>query len=85
MAAMVSPLLSDAEIVATQACYRPVTRDGLPMLGALPGIEGAYIATGHNVWGILNAPASGEALASLILDGQARGTDLSPFDPGRLS
>ena len=54
-------------------------------MGAMPGIEGAYIATGHSVWGILNAPASGEALAGLILDGQARGTDLSPYDPRRLS
>jgi glycine/D-amino acid oxidase-like deaminating enzyme len=37
------------------------------------------------VWGILNAPATGEALAELILDGAARSTDLSPFDPARLA
>ena len=85
IAGMLSPLLSDADTVAAQACYRPVTRDGLPVMGAMPGIEGAYIATGHSVWGILNAPASGEALAGLILDGQARNTDLSPFDPCRFS
>jgi glycine/D-amino acid oxidase-like deaminating enzyme len=85
MASMLSPLLSDADTVAAQACYRPVTRDGLPVMGAMPGIEGAYIATGHSVWGILNAPASGEALAELILDGPARGTDLSPYDPRRFS
>ena len=83
MAGMLSPLLSDADIVAAQACYRPVALDGLPVMGAIQGIDGAYIATGHSVWGILNAPASGEALAGLILDGQARGTDLSPFDPRR--
>jgi len=85
IAGMLSPLLSDADTVAAQACYRPVTRDGLPVMGAMPGIEGAYIATGHSVWGILNAPASGEVLAGLILDGQARNTDLSPFDPCRFS
>ena len=60
------------DIVAAQACYRPVMLDGLPVMGAIPGIEGAYIATGHSVWGILNAPASGEALAGLILEGQGR-------------
>ena len=32
-----APALADAEIIAAQACYRPVTRDGLPLLGCLPG------------------------------------------------
>ena len=59
-------------------------RDGLPLIGSVPGTRGAYVATGHGVWGILNAPATGEAIAELILDGAARTTDLSPFDPARL-
>jgi len=42
------------------------------------------VATGDNVWGILNAPATGEALAELIADGVASSTDLTPFDPMRL-
>nr|WP_312014888.1 FAD-dependent oxidoreductase [Bradyrhizobium sp. AUGA SZCCT0169] len=50
----------------------------------LPEVEGVYVATGHSVWGILNAPATGEALAELIADGAARSTDLRPFDPTRL-
>jgi hypothetical protein len=32
-----------------------VTQDGLPLIGRVPQIEGVYVATGHNVWGILNA------------------------------
>ena len=79
-----SPVLGQAKIVARQACYRPVTRDGLPLIGCVPGVAGAYIATGHSVWGILNAPATGEAMAELIIDGAARTVDLSPFDPARL-
>ena len=47
-------------------------------------VENAYVATGHSVWGILNAPATGEAMAELIADGTARTTNLSPFDPARL-
>ena len=43
------------------------------------------MATGHGVWGILNAPATGEAVAELILDGAAGTIDLSPFDPARLA
>jgi glycine/D-amino acid oxidase-like deaminating enzyme len=78
-----APALAQAEIVAAQACYRPVTRDGLPLIGRVPTVEGLYVATGHSVWGILNAPATGEAMAELILEGQARTIDISAFDPGR--
>ena len=71
-------------MLARQACYRPVTQDGLPLIGAVPGVAGAYVATGHSVWGILNAPATGEALAQLIVDRAVNTVDLSPFDPARL-
>ena len=77
-----SPAFRAERIIARQACFRPVTQDGLPLIGKVG--EGAYVATGHSVWGILNAPATGEALAELIADGAARRTDLTPFDPARL-
>jgi glycine/D-amino acid oxidase-like deaminating enzyme len=80
----ISHTLASSRIVARQACFRPITRDGLPLIGRAAGIEGAYIATGHSVWGILNAPATGEAMAELICDGAAHTVNLSPFDPARL-
>jgi glycine/D-amino acid oxidase-like deaminating enzyme len=79
-----SPVFRPDRIIARQACFRPVTEDGLPLIGKVRQLDGAYVATGHNVWGILNAPATGEALAELIADGVARTTDLTPFDPARL-
>ena len=79
-----SPAFRAERIIARQACFRPVTEDGLPLIGKVPGSTGAYIGTGHNVWGILNAPATGEALAELVAHGIADATDLTPFDPGRL-
>jgi glycine/D-amino acid oxidase-like deaminating enzyme len=33
---------------------------------------------------MLNAPATGEAMSELILDGAARHVDLAPFAPERL-
>jgi glycine/D-amino acid oxidase-like deaminating enzyme len=78
-----SPVLAESPILARQACYRPVTARGLPLIGPVPGVAGAFVATGHSVWGILNAPATGEALAELIVDGAARTVDLSAFAPGR--
>ena len=80
----ISPALAAAPIRVRQACFRPVTEDGLPLIGAVPGIDGAYVATGHSVWGMLNAPATGEAMSELILDGAAHHVDLAPFAPGRL-
>jgi glycine/D-amino acid oxidase-like deaminating enzyme len=79
-----SPVFGPERIVARQACFRPVTQDGLPLIGRVPQTEGAYVATGHNVWGILNAPATGEALAELIAEGVSSSTDLTLFDPIRL-
>ena len=79
-----SPVFATAKVLASQACHRPVTQDSLPLIGAIPGLAGAYVATGHSVWGILNAPATGEAMAELIADGAARTVDLAPFDPARL-
>jgi len=80
----VSPAFRQDRISARQACFRPITQDYVPLIGKAPGVAGAYVATGHNVWGILNAPATGEALSELIADGAARSTDLAPFDPARL-
>lgn len=79
-----SPRFCTEKIIARQACFRPVTQDGLPLIGRVPQSEGLYVATGHNVWGILNAPATGEALAELIADGAARSVELAAFDPIRL-
>jgi glycine/D-amino acid oxidase-like deaminating enzyme len=84
MTASFAPGFAAAEVISAQACYRPVARDGLPLIGPVRGLAGAYVATGHSVWGMLNAPATGEALADLIVDGASPTVDLAPFDPARL-
>ncbi|MEM7405229.1 MAG: FAD-dependent oxidoreductase [Pseudomonadota bacterium] len=85
VAARLSSHLATAEIVRQQACYRPIVADGLPLLGAIEGYAGAYVATAHNCWGILNAPGSGLAMAELIVEGEASTVDLRPFTPSRAS
>jgi glycine/D-amino acid oxidase-like deaminating enzyme len=84
-AGRVSTTLAEARIVRRQACYRPVTDDGLPLIGRVPGLRGAYVATGHGPWGILNAPATGLAMAELVADGLVSLVDLRAFDPARLT
>jgi glycine/D-amino acid oxidase-like deaminating enzyme len=82
-AARVSTTLAAAAITRRQACYRPVTDDGLPLIGRIPGVTNAYVATGHGPWGMLNAPATGFALAELIVTGVSATIDLRAFDPQR--
>lgn len=84
IAERLSPLFRAERILARQACFRPVTHDGLPLIGKVPRSEGLYVATGHNVWGILNSPATGEAIAELIVEGATQSIDLAPFDSMRL-
>ena len=39
MCRALSPVLGEAKVLARQACYRPVTRDGLPLIGRVAGVE----------------------------------------------
>src|SRR5207245_958163 len=48
----VSTRLASARVTRRQACYRPVTDDGLPLIGRVPRVAGAYVATGHGPWGM---------------------------------
>ena len=68
-----------------QACMRPCPEDGLPSMGEVPGVAGAFISAGHNCWGILWGPISGKAMAEAVADGKASSVDLRAFDPGRFT
>lgn len=72
-------LLEGLEAHTKQVCYWPETPDGLPFIGAIPNVSGAYLAAGHSVWGILQGPITGKAVAELIVDGKASSLDLTDF------
>jgi len=64
-----------------RACARPLSADGLPLLGRAPGHDDAFVAAGHGPWGISLGPASARMVADLVLgrgDGPPRA-----FDPAR--
>ncbi|XP_031486816.1 putative oxidoreductase TDA3 [Nymphaea colorata] len=75
--------VGSATVEAEQACFLPCTTDGQPVIGQVPNVKGLYVATGHSCWGILNGPATGAAVAELVLDGQSAIVDLKPFSPLR--
>ena len=80
----IAPVLQSAPVTHRQACYRPICADAMPIMGACEPLDGVYIATGHNCWGMLNAPASGLAMSELVLDGAPKCVDLAPFHPHRV-
>lgn len=60
---------------------RPVTPDGLPLVGATKA-PNVYTNGGHGMWGIILGPLSGKMLAKQIVTGEVDPT-IAPFDPLR--
>lgn len=73
-----APSLESAEIVQHTACLRPVSSDGMPILGALPGYDGLFAANGAGKKGILLSPVMGRMVAGAIT-GQV-GRDAIPVE-----
>jgi D-amino-acid dehydrogenase len=66
------------------AGLRAMTPDGLPVLGRLPGWSNVYVATGHSMLGMTLGPASGDAIAELIVTGNSP-DHMKSFDPARFA
>jgi D-amino-acid dehydrogenase len=80
----VAPGLAQAKLLEVRVGMRPYTRDRMPVLGQVPGVEGVLLATGHGSTGLQLGPWSGKLVAEMAL-GQTPQTqvDLSPFSVAR--
>ncbi|MFT4030033.1 MAG: FAD-binding oxidoreductase [Protaetiibacter sp.] len=65
-----------------QAGTRATSPDDLGILGEVPGLEGAVLATGFGHHGFMHAVPAAEILVDL-LEGRTPAIDPSPMDPGR--
>lgn len=61
-----APSLANLRIAEQWSGLRPATDDRQPIIGALPGVERAYIATAHYRNGILLAPLTAKLIAAQI-------------------
>ena len=77
-AAGLVPELSDAPEIESWSGLRPMTFDGLPMIGPLPGHEDVWVAGGHHRSGIHLSTGTAECLAAAI-NGDRPPMDLRPF------
>uniref|UniRef100_H2XT65 FAD dependent oxidoreductase domain-containing protein n=2 Tax=Ciona intestinalis TaxID=7719 RepID=H2XT65_CIOIN len=86
IAGKVSDILCEGEVLTSQACYLPLTHDGLPIIGKVPQTENVYVAAGHGCWGILNSAATGKSLAQLITGcNEDEKINIEAFNPGRFN
>lgn len=72
------PILERAKVKTGWAGFYEDTPDKHPILGAVPGLDGFLCAAGFSGHGIMHAPAAGEAIAELIVDGRTT-FDLTPL------
>ena len=78
------PAMERGDLHSAHGGYDGITPDQHPILGAA-GPDGFYLDCGHSGTGFKTAPAVGLCMAELILDGQARTVDISPYGPGRFA
>lgn len=64
--------------------YRPCSADGLPYIGRTMQWKNVVMATGHAMLGLSLGAGTGK-LVSEIVNEQATGMDISPFNPDRFS
>jgi glycine oxidase len=75
------PVVRDAPIQQMWTGFRPLSLDGLPVIG--PGaVEGLFFATGHGQSGITWAPGTVQIISAL-LDGRPSPIAAEPFSPLR--
>ncbi|WP_224270662.1 NAD(P)/FAD-dependent oxidoreductase [Haloprofundus salinisoli] len=74
----VAPGLADASLREVRVGLRPLAEDGLPVLGAVPDVDGAFLATGHGPTGLQLGPYSGRLVADAVR-GEDVSEELEPF------
>jgi glycine oxidase len=77
------PAVAEAPLVGLRHCARPVSVDGRPLIGAVDGIDGLFVAAGHGPWGISTGPGSARLVADLILRRIGRSDLPQALDPNR--
>ena len=82
--AAILPALARPAYTRTWAGLRPMSPDGLPIIGRDPDLEGLFYATGHGRNGMLLGPITGEIIRDLVVRGETA-HDLSAYSITRFA
>ena len=80
-----APSLAEAQLVHQTACLRPLSADGLPIVGKVPGWSNLFIGTGTGRKGILWSTGMSYGLSDLIVKGSTQVPGIEFLDPARFS
>jgi glycine/D-amino acid oxidase-like deaminating enzyme len=73
---------ADIRLVSVRLAARPMPVDGLPIIGRLPGVSGAYVAVMHS--GVTLAPVAARFIAAEVVD-DSEADELNGVRPARFS
>ena len=68
---------ADLQITDRWSCNYEMTPDDHPIVGAVPGTPGLYIAAGFSGHGFMHAPATAQLIVEEMLDGKATTLDIA--------
>jgi D-amino-acid dehydrogenase len=77
-----APGLADGTVADVRVGFRPLSHDGLPLLGGVEGVSGVVVATGLGPVGLTLGPYVGAVAADVAL-GNDVPLDLAPYRPDR--
>lgn len=78
------PALSRLSAIRMWTGFRPYTPDLLPIISPVEGIDGLYIASGHEGIGITEGPATGKLISQLVTGAEPE-IDLQPLSFARFA
>ena len=82
----ISAEIADGTVLTRQSCYKPQIRrheeneEVSPIVGPA-SVQGVWIATGHDEWGIQNSAGTGLVISEMIYEGEAKSADCESLHP----
>lgn len=73
VAVAIAPSLADLSVTDAWAGLRPFIEGEMPVIGRVPDVENAFVATGHYRNGILLAPITAQLMADKVVTGSKFG------------
>ncbi len=77
------PGLENMNIIRAMGGVRPYPPDSKPLVGFVDGVEGFFMAAGHEGDGICLAPVTGKIVADLIVNGKSELPAVQSLNPNR--
>jgi sarcosine oxidase subunit beta len=78
-AALRYPAMQRSHVASSYVSLYDITPDWHPVMDGVPGVDGLYVCAGGSGHGFKLAPATGEMMAKLVLEGKTSQDDINLF------